>query len=148
MNFLSYIKKYASLNLVGAALIAFIIFWAGMAIGYKKAMFAYTWHSNYDKQFAGSQSPFDILDNRDADSMPNAHGAFGMIVSNRLPYIVVKGSFEAEKTIVVTNSTIVRDIHDQTASTSLGTGQSVVVMGWPDEQGRIIASFIRILPPR
>ena len=132
-------------TLVGI-LIVIIIFWAGIAVGYHKAQFSNNWHSHYAEQFTSKQSPFSIPNDSDADNMPNPHGAFGQIISANLPLIIIKGPIEAEKTIVVTNTTVVRDVHDQVASTSLVAGQGVVVIGYPDEQGRVVASFIRILP--
>jgi len=151
MNTIEKIKKYFStvriLPTLGFACIAFIIFWAGMAVGYKKAMFSYRWHSNYAQQFAQNGSPFALPSDSDEDNMPNPHGAFGMIVSVHLPTMMIKGPVEAEKTIIITNDTTVRDIHNQAASTTLINGQNVVVIGEPDDQGRIVASFIRILPP-
>jgi hypothetical protein len=150
MNTMKKIKGYLSsiriLPILGFICIALIIFWAGMAVGYRKAMFSYHWHSNYAEQFAQNGSMLDLPTDNDSDNMPNPHGAFGMIVSVQLPTMIIKGPVEAEKTIVISTSTLIRDIHDQTASTSLSAGQNVVVIGEPDEQGRIIASFVRILP--
>lgn len=130
-----------------ALLLALIIFWAGTAVGYRKAMFSYRWHSHYAEQFAGDRSPLALFHDGDADNTPNPHGAFGMIASVQLPLIVIKGPAEAEKTIVVTSETVVRDEHDPAASTTLAAGQGVVVIGRPDDQGRVVASFIRIIPP-
>jgi len=148
---ITHIKKYFSstsaLKALGILLIALIIFWAGVAIGYNKAIFSYRWHSHYAEQFAGNQSPFAIPNDHDADNMPNPHGAFGTIISAHLPLIIIKGPIEAEKTVIITATTVIRDIHNDAASTTLTEGQGVVVIGSPDEQGRIVASFIRILPP-
>ena len=130
-----------------AVLFALVIFWAGMAVGYRKAMFSFHWHSNYAQQFAADRSPLGLPNDGDADNMPNPHGAFGVIVSVQLPAIIIKGPAEAEKTVVVTDKTVVRSFHDQVASSTLAAGQGVVVIGDPDDQGRIVASFIRILPP-
>lgn len=148
---IEHLKKYRAtpkpVGVLIALFAAFLIFWAGTAVGYRKAMFSYRWHSNYAEQFAGDRSPLALPMDGDGDIMPNPHGAFGVIVSESLPTLIIKGPHEAEKTIVVTPETTIKNIHDDAASSSLAVGQGVVTIGAPDEQGRIVASFIRILPP-
>ena len=135
-----------ALKALGVLLVALIVFWAGMAVGYRKAMFSYSWHSHYAQQFAEDHSPLFPNDG-DADNMPNPHGAFGMVVAAHLPTIVIKGPNEAEKTVSIQSGTQVRSFHDAAASTTIKNGDFVVVIGSPDDEGRIVASFIRILPP-
>ncbi|MDE2037844.1 MAG: hypothetical protein KGI69_01300 [Patescibacteria group bacterium] len=125
-------------------LVALVIFWAGMAVGYRKAVFSYQWDDSYAKQFGGPHSPF--MPDAD-DASLNSHGAFGQIVAVRLPEFTVKGPAEAEKNVLVSDGTVIRYFHDQASTSDLSVGSTVVVIGEPDGQGRIQASLIRIVPP-
>jgi len=133
-------------GILGVLLVALIIFWAGTAVGYREAVFSHQWDDNYAVEFGGSHSPF--LPGMDGDdSSLNSHGAFGQIVAVRMPEFTVKGPAEAEKDIIVEDGTIIRYFHGQASTSELVPGETVVVIGEPDNQGRIQASLIRIVPP-
>ena len=127
---------------LGILLIALFIFWAGTVVGYKKASFSYHWSDNYARNFGGPGSPFIDSD----DSPVNPNGAFGTVVAIKLPTIVIKGPKEAEKIVDMNPDVFVRRLHDNASSTDLHIGDTVVVIGSPDEFGHVHASFIRILP--
>jgi len=135
------------IRILAVALIALLIFWAGTVVGYRKAAFSYRWDDSYARQFAGERSPLGFFDQDVSDRTPNPHGAFGQVVSVSLPVIVIKGPAEAEKEVVIGSTTVIRSFHDATASTTLMPGNTVVVIGSPNNSGQIEASFIRIMPP-
>ncbi|MDE1975399.1 MAG: hypothetical protein KGI49_02740 [Patescibacteria group bacterium] len=130
---------------LGVLVAALIIFWAGTAVGYREASFSYAWDSSYARQFGGPHSPFMIGPDID-DSSLNSHGAFGVVVGVRMPEFTVKGPTEAEKNIVVATGTVIRYFHSEASSTAISPGETVVVIGEPDSQGRIQASLVRIVP--
>lgn len=136
---------YSKLAVALAALLAaFVVFWAGAAVGYREALFSHEWDDSYALQFTGPHSPFVF--SMDSDDAYNSHGAFGQIVALRMPEFTVKGPTEAEKNILVGSTTVIRYFHSEASSTSLIPGETVVVIGEPDGRGRIQASFIRIVP--
>jgi len=131
---------------LGALLIALVIFAAGMMVGYRKAEFSFQWQTHYADMFGGEASPFAITGDTD-DNAPTSHGAFGQVVAVDMPTVTVKGPREAEKVIVIGPETAIRRFRGPATSTDIVVGESVVAIGEPDSQGRIMASLIRIMPP-
>lgn len=131
---------------LGALLIALIVFAAGVMVGYRKAEFSYHWETHYADMFGGSASPFAITGDTD-DNVPTSHGAFGQVVAVDLPTLTVKGPREAEKIIIIGPDTAIRRFRNSASTTDISVGQSVVVIGTPDDEGRIEATLIRIMPP-
>ena len=119
------------------------IFWLGTFVGFKKAMFVSGWQREYDNQFGGPRSmlSFGMM----GDDNPNSHGAFGQVIAVNLPQIVVKGEAEAEKTILIGTSTMIRRYHDIASSSDISVGSNIIVIGNPDDKGEVLASFIRIM---
>jgi len=132
------------LYILGVFLLALVIFQAGISVGYRKAEFSYRWNSAY---MHGMNDPHSMLSPfmHDADDV-SPHGAVGEIVSVRLPMIMIKSPYEAEKIISIGTSTMIRNFHTIASSSDLRTGQDVVVIGVPDDKGTIDATFIRIAP--
>jgi hypothetical protein len=144
-------EKYSRLiKTLGILLAVLVIFSAGLFVGYHKAEFSYRWSDNYYRDFGGPLSPFapfgpaGISD--DADNIPTPHGAFGTIIGVNLPTFAVKGPDEAEKVVVIGPHTIIRSMRNLGTTTDIHTGQSVIIIGEPDSQGQINASFVRIVP--
>jgi len=120
------------------------VFWAGTQIGYRRAMYSFRWSDNYSKQFAPPFSPFGFDPGKDA--IISSNGAFGSVAAVRLPDIVVKGRGEVEKVVVVNSRTVIRRFHAAATSTDIRVGDTVLVLGEPDQEGRITASLVRIVP--
>ena len=137
---------YNKLIIALGSLLAFlVIFAAGMAVGYREAAFSYHWQSNYGPGFSDPSSPFAPFIHDGDDVSP--HGAFGTIVSFKSPYLMVKGDNQAESIIAIGSSTVIRHIRAFGTTTDLLPGQQVIIIGTPDNSGRIQASFIRVVPP-
>ena len=80
---------------LGIAITVLLIFEAGVAVGYRKAAFAYKFGDNYYRAFdeRGPRAPFMV---GLRGGLPDAHGAVGAIVSLTLPTFVVGGSDNIE----------------------------------------------------
>ncbi len=141
-------EKYSRLiKTLGVLLAILVIFGAGVFVGYRKADFSNRWSNNYYRDFGGMHSPFGPSGVSDADdSAPTPHGAFGTVIGVNLPTFAVKGPNEAEKVVVIGPNTIIRSMHNLGTTTDLQTGESVIIIGEPDSQGQITASFVRIVP--
>lgn len=131
--------------ILGALLIVLIIFGAGMAVGYRKAQFTSDWGNHYTDMFGGMRSPFAI--NPDADEISSADGAAGKVVAVNLPTVAVKGPNEVEKVIVIGPATVIRQFRDPATTTDIHIGDTLIGIGEPDSQGRIVATFVRLIPP-
>jgi hypothetical protein len=82
--------------------------------------------------------------------MPDGHGAVGTIIKLALPLVTMQTRDGRESVIRIASSTEVRDITGNTSTDKLTTGESIIVIGEPDEQtpGDIEARLIRIISPK
>ncbi len=144
-HFLQSPKYSRIVSVLGMLLAALVIFGAGVFVGYRKADFSYRWSNSYYRDFGGPYSPFNMSDAD--DNAPSAHGAFGTVIGVNLPSFAVQGPNEAEKVIIIGPQTIIRNMRNPATTTDIHMGQSVIIIGEPDNQGQIDASIIRIVPP-
>jgi len=133
------------LVITGAILVVVLVFWAGLALGYKKAEFAYRWDTHYMDTFGGRGSPFVFKADGDDALPPN--GAAGKVIAVNLPSVAVKGPDQAEKVILIASTTMIRNLHSIGSTTDIRVGDALIAVGSPDANGRIIATFVRIMPP-
>lgn len=129
---------------LGVIVVVLAIFYAGIQVGFRRAEFSYRWGQNYERNFGG---PRGMMGMPPDDGFINGHGSFGQIVRINLPQVVIKSPREAEKVVVVGDDTQIRSLRDQIKASDLKVGDSVVVIGAPDDNGQIKAGIIRILPP-
>jgi len=132
------------ISILGILLAALVIFWAGTAVGYRQAGFSYRWSNHYAEVFGGS-SPFSFRPDTDDLSAPN--GAAGMIVAVHLPEVTVKDPDQAEKVILISSNTVIRRFHGIATTSDIRTGDVLTAIGEPDSEGRIVATFVRLVPP-
>ena len=127
-------------------IIALLIFQAGMTVGFMRASYDRDWNNHYLENFGpGIRNPISRMS--ESNRAPNDHGAFGKIISISLPTVTILGPDSIEKTIVINQGTVIRDMHNPVQPTELVPNMSMVVIGTPNNQGQIEATFIRILPP-
>ncbi len=128
-------------------LVALVIFWAGTLVGYTKAQYSMRWGSHYAENFGGPRSPFGMMGmmRPSGDRVDAANGAAGTVIAVNLPTVAIKGPNEAEKVILIGNKTMIRRFRDQATSTDIHVGDMLVVIGTPNEQGQIAASFVRLM---
>ncbi len=118
------------------------VFALGVQVGFHKAGFTYSWINNYPNNFGGSRPPVKLPS---SSEFLNAHGLFGTILSTGQNTLIVKDDDNNEKTVVVPANAVLRENFQDIHSSDLKTGQQIIVIGSPDNQGRIDAKFIRVL---
>jgi hypothetical protein len=129
---------------LGSILVILLIFQAGIVVGYHEGAFTHAWSDDY---YRGSNDPRSLLAPfMHGGSDGNPHGAAGQILSVQLPELMIKNPDSSEQVVIVSATTTIRILHDSATSTELKAGEGVIVIGMPDESGRIQASFIRIIP--
>ena len=123
-------------------------FSVGMAVGYRKAKFSYAWGDNYHRNFGGPRGGFIREFNLDLDGKDfiGAHGTFGQVISISESELVVRGKDNVEKIIVVNGDTDIRRFKDSIELKDMRVDEPIVVIGEPDDLGKIEAKFIRVLP--
>ncbi|MDD4989277.1 MAG: hypothetical protein PHV42_02525 [Candidatus Pacebacteria bacterium] len=126
------------------AIIALLIFQAGIFVGFKKAEFSEQLGENYYQAFGtSSRGPVGFF----REDIAGGHGASGKIVRINLPTLVISNSDNTEKVIIITDDTLIRRFRDQIAATDIKVGDLAIVLGEPDTKGQISAKLIRLLPP-
>jgi len=130
---------------VGMAVIALVIFQAGMFVGYRKAAFAFKFGDNYYRTLGDrGPKPFQIpLGSKFID----AHGTAGRIIDVNVPTFVVEGPDAVEKVIRIGSDTEIRRFREAATSSDLVADDFVVVIGTPNDNAEVDAKFIRIMPP-
>lgn len=131
-----------ALSIVGALL----VFRLGEFVGFHKARFSFESSEGYFRFIEGDDRrgmlsmPLPPLD------LPGGHGAVGRIVASNPPYFVVASPDNAEKTVQIGSTTIIRKFKGSAMGRDIQPDEYVTVLGNPDSSGRIQAKFIRILP--
>jgi hypothetical protein len=148
MDIKEYIKSQSFRGIIIGIVIAVImllIFQAGVFVGYRKASFAYRFGDNYYQVFdKRAPSPFGFPLH---DKFRASHGAAGEVMSISLPNLVVVGPDSVEKTVLISDDTLVRKLDGEVKPEDIKTGDFLVVIGTPEENSQIRAKLIRILPP-
>lgn len=129
---------------VGMAVVALLIFQAGMFVGYRKASFSYRFGDNYYRAF-GDHGPKSFKGSMRGGFI-EANGAVGKIVSINLPTFVVVGTDNVEKVILIRENTRIRHLDTTATSTDLKVDDSIVIFGSPNDSSQIEAKLIRIVP--
>lgn len=133
-----------------------VVFQAGIFVGYHKAAFSYSGGDNYYRAFGNRSGPMMGGDNGilggmmgvlDQDDLQGGHGAIGKIVRVSLPTLVIADIKNVEKTVFITDDTLIRRYRDDIASNTIAVGEMAIILGAPNETGQVIAKLIRILPP-
>ncbi|MDE1919139.1 MAG: hypothetical protein KGH56_00370 [Patescibacteria group bacterium] len=131
-------KVRLAAGVVGALILALLIFHAGVVVGaHRGSSFRRDADGGFRHPFfpGGFMLPHGFI--------PNAHGAVGTVSAVSLPTFTIETRYGTSQTILVGTSTILRAAGDASA-TRISTGDNVIVLGEPDGQGRITATFIRI----
>jgi len=129
---------------VGGLLVLCLIFQLGLMVGYKKASFSYRWGENYHRNFGGPRGGFMNM-MRDDDFI-EGHGVFGKIMTINGSALTIKGQYDREISVVVTNATVIKQFQKTVTVKDLHVDDSVVIIGEPKDSGQIEAKFIRIMP--
>lgn len=126
--------------------VAVLIFGAGIKVGELKARYSYRWADNYHKNFAGPSRGFMMDGWRDfaKEDFMEGHGIFGEIIKLNDKDFVIKSKKGTENIILLTQDTMVKKGIEGIEKGDLKVGDSVVVIGSPNEQGQIEAKLIRI----
>ncbi len=137
------IFKWVIIGLLGVIAV-FLVLAIGIKIGEKKARFFYHCAENYHRMFAGPRGGFfgDWRNFPDKEFI-QAHGNFGEIIETKENELVIKGR-DVEKVILITKKTIIQKRRENIKKEDLKVGNFVVVIGSPNEEGKIEAKIIRV----
>jgi len=136
--------KWIIIGLAGFVLIV-LIFSIGMFVGGMKVRFSYRWAEEYHKNFAGPQVGFfgDWKQNLPGGDFIESHGIFGEIIELNNSGFVIKGRENIEIVIITMDDTVIKR-GGVRIKNGLKIGDTVVIIGSPNNQGQIEAKLIRI----
>ena len=132
------------LSAFGVVILIMGAFSLGEHIGYRKAAFAFQNGNNFYDTFgprprmSRMMPPVDFSD---------THGTVGKVISIALPTITIEDRDGTEKTIVISDQTVIKKFRDTITSQSIAVGDYLVAIGEPNQQSQIAATLIRLLPP-
>jgi hypothetical protein len=136
--------KIALLGIAGL-IAALLIFQAGIFVGYRKADFSFNWERNYPRVFG--TPPNNFFNEFGDRGFINGHGTVGQIIKIDGYNIIIKGSDNVEKTIIVSDSTSIQSGRQSLKISDLKINDYIVAIGSPNNSGQIDAKFIRVMPP-
>lgn len=134
-------KGRITLGVIGALILAMLIFHAGVVVGTHRGEFRGLGMSRgFRPPFlpSGFELPHGFIQ--------NDHGAVGAIIAVTLPTFTMETREGTSQTIVVSTTTMIRGIEGG-GTGALSVGNKIVVLGELDSQGRINAKLIRIISP-
>ncbi len=144
-NIISSKKVRLTASVIGALILALLIFHAGVVFGSHRNSFGSP--SGRPDMGRGFRPPFMP----GGFEMPrgfisSSHGAVGAITEITLPTFTMETREGTSQTIFISTSTIIRNIDDSTNTSALSIGNQIIVLGDANNEGRIDAKLIRILP--
>ena len=144
LNYNFFQSKIFKWIIIGVAELILLIgaFGLGMKVAFHKARFTDSWMRNYRQNF---MKPMRGMPMRPNEHFFSAHGVFGSILTVEKDSLTVKDEEDNEKTVLITPSTSIRLNLEDLKIEDLKSGQVVVVIGAPNDQGQIEAKFIREL---
>ena len=134
---------------IGIIIVAMIIFYAGITVGFHKASYGQAWADHYNENFGMGHSPMGTMPMRldsGGDYFPNAHGATGKIIKIELPNVMVQDKENTEKVITINPDTTIQKDRVNITAADLHVDDFVVTIGAPNDTGVIEAKFIRVIP--
>ena len=129
---------------LGAALLVVIIFSFGVFIGEQKAKFSYRWGQNYHREFGG---PPPMRQFGRPEGFFGGHGAAGIVIKKESSKLMLRSPDNAEKVILIDKETYFVQDRAKAGLKDIKVNSRVVVVGSPDNKGRIKARLIRIFKP-
>lgn len=142
-KFLSRVKSNKFAFAVATAVVLLFVFGAGMSFGYHRAIFNSEWGRNYYRNFYGEQRPAPMMGYREGGFM-GMHGTVGTIIDISSSTISIKGQDNVERSVAVDGDETIRKGWDNVSISDLKVGDSIAVIGGPNENGQVEARFIRV----
>lgn len=149
MDIKPYLKKYAFPLAIVAMIwlvVLLLAFKLGVSLGKRQAEFTCQWSENYHRNFGGPP-PGGFLQLLDRDDQVQAHGVFGTVIQAATGSLIVKQNDGVEKVVLVGDDTVIQLLRQRVPLSEVHVNEWAVVLGEPNDQGQIQATFIRLLPP-
>jgi hypothetical protein len=142
MNQKNQIVVKKTIKILIVIILAIIIFSAGIRVGERKIYHSFRNNLPY-KTF---DRDLERIDGFLGKNLPSDRGAIGKIISVNLPDFIIANNDNTEKIITVSDETIINKFREKLSVENLAIGDEVVVIGEPNEDSKIVAVLIRVIP--
>ncbi len=122
-------------------------FHIGEEFGYKKAESIDHMSNGYYKAFGQGEQKQTGLFGSLFDDQTGTHGVAGKVINTTATNIIVEDNDGIEKTVIFDSKTIIRKQRKTVEFSEIKDDDFVVVIGSPNNDGKITAKIIRVLPP-
>ncbi|HWB33792.1 MAG TPA: hypothetical protein VG753_00510 [Candidatus Paceibacterota bacterium] len=129
---------------IAALIVALLIFHAGMVVGYNRAF-----------QFHGAPREFSVRMGGPVgwgpsfsvptSFIPEGHGIVGTISESGYPTFTITAPDGDDVPVVLATTTLIRGPQGDASTSALVPQRQIIILGDPDDAGRVDASFIRII---
>lgn len=130
-----------TLWVVGAIIVLLLVFGLGTLVGYHRAMFASGFGANYYRNFNPAPRGLAGPEGQMSFSM---HGVAGTVLDVASTTLSVEDQSGNEQSVLVTSGTAIREMSDVIIISNIQAGDTITVIGDPNQSGQIEARFIRV----
>jgi hypothetical protein len=153
--------KWVIIGFAELALIM-IVFRTGMMVGFSKANYNFRWGEQYQNMFGGPREgwlggrggmmsgafgPNGPMGQFGKDAYSPGHNVVGGIININSSTIIVQGTDNVEKSIMVLGDTAIIKRRTNLKIADLKVGDKIIAIGSPSTTGQIEAKFIRVFQP-
>jgi hypothetical protein len=144
-------KKFkTTLVVIGLAAVILAVFQIGMFVGFKKASFSNNWGNNYYRAFGEPQARGGLEKMgfpQGGMGFTESHGVSGRVLRVAPHRLMIEGMDKVEKSVLIKDGTVIRRFRDDIDISKVQMDEIAVVLGSPNDNGEIEASFVRLMPP-
>jgi hypothetical protein len=142
-------KKFKTiLIIIGSVVVLLVVFQAGIFVGFKKASFSSNWGDNYYRAFGRPQGDPRMMGfPKEGMGFTESHGVAGKVLKVIPPRLMIEGQDRVEKSVFIKEGTVIRRSRENIDISKVQTDEFAVVLGSPNGNGEIEASFVRLMPP-
>ncbi len=148
-----------SIKVLALIIIISLSFSLGELVGFKKSGFVEDWGRGYGKNFRNDRFEgilgmmgggmmrgyFNSFQNLRGGMMVSSHGIYGQVISNDGSSLMIALGNNVEDKILVSSTTLLRNETGNVQLSDIKVGESVAIVGNPNNSGEIEARFIRII---
>lgn len=136
-------KTKTLLWILCSVLVVLIVFGLGIAVGYRRAIFASDFGENYYHSMYGSPFGKPMIGVMGLGPI-TMHGVAGEVIDVASGTILVRDATGDEESVLIVSGTPIREMNNNILMSDVDVGDNVTVIGAPDPQGQVEARFVRV----
>ncbi len=149
-DFFKFPKTKTLLWTLCSILVVLVAFGLGVAVGYRRAVFASGLSENYYHNFYSMAAGRGFFLNGigyGAAQPFNPHGVTGEVVDIGSSTLAIQDADGETQSVLVASATPIREMNGPVLFAAIQVGDRVTVIGEPNDSGQVEARFIRVFTP-